>query len=135
MKLERLRDVVQFAYASGYHEHGVDLVGEVEAQLEALQYLNEKLALDTGKGCSVCGETPVVNVDEGGSYWLCGGCVEERLNEVSAFQAIRSARCKYEDDGNDKAFFDAVDAALAEHDLEPQPCPMCNRYGEHIHDM
>ena len=39
MELKALRDVVQFAYASGYHEHGVDLVGEVEERLIELRNL------------------------------------------------------------------------------------------------
>jgi hypothetical protein len=44
-----------------------------------LQDQVEKLLLDTGKGCSICGKTPVVNVDA--TYWLCGGCVNERLRD------------------------------------------------------
>ena len=40
---------------------------------------NEKLFCDTGKGCSVCGTVPVVNVS--GTYWLCGKCVDEKTEE------------------------------------------------------
>ena len=41
----------------------------------------KKLFHDTGKGCSVCGGLPVVNVSD--SYWLCGPCVDEKLpNEL-----------------------------------------------------
>ena len=38
---------------------------------------NQKLIADTGGGCSVCGDLPVVNVT--GTYWLCGPCVAERI--------------------------------------------------------
>lgn len=44
------------------------------------QFAKKKLLLDTGKGCSVCGQIPVVNVS--GAYWLCGACVEERLKSA-----------------------------------------------------
>lgn len=43
MSLRSLRDVVQFAYANGYHEHGVDLVGEVEAQIVEFRKLAERI--------------------------------------------------------------------------------------------
>lgn len=39
----------------------------------------EKIKLDTGGGCSVCGGLPAVNVD--GTYWLCGPCVLEKIEE------------------------------------------------------
>ena len=38
----------------------------------------KKILKDTGGGCSVCGDRPAVNVD--GTYWLCGPCVNERLD-------------------------------------------------------
>lgn len=42
--------------------------------------LEEKLFMDTGGGCSVCGNIPVVNV--GGTYWLCGSCVYDRMPKM-----------------------------------------------------
>jgi len=39
----------------------------------------EKNILDNGGGCSICSSYPVVNVD--GSYWLCGSCILERLED------------------------------------------------------
>lgn len=54
----------------------------LQSKLDAATKLKDKLILDTGKGCSVCGHTPVVNLPDGsGTYWLCGDCVQERLNE------------------------------------------------------
>lgn len=50
---------------------------EMAADHERAEGLRKKLLFDTGKGCSVCGHTPVVNVD--GTYWLCGECVSEKL--------------------------------------------------------
>lgn len=32
---------------------------------------------DTGGGCSVCGQSPAVNIQ--GTYWLCGPCAFERI--------------------------------------------------------
>jgi len=42
--------------------------------------LETKLFHDTGKGCSICGSLPVVNVY--GSYWLCGPCVLAEIEFV-----------------------------------------------------
>ena len=36
-----------------------------------------KIERDTGGGCSICGDRPAVNVE--GTYWLCGTCVNEKL--------------------------------------------------------
>ena len=44
--------------------------------------LESKLKQDTHGGCSVCGYLPVVNVS--GTYWLCGSCVAERLDEIES---------------------------------------------------
>ena len=41
--------------------------------------VGQKMINDSGGGCSVCGELPAVNVD--GAYWLCGPCVNERLDD------------------------------------------------------
>lgn len=46
----------------------------------------KKLKADTGGGCSVCGEVPCVNVDE--TYWLCGGCVMEQIEEKDKLRRI-----------------------------------------------
>lgn len=51
--------------------------------------LEKKLLLDTGKGCSICGHTPVVNVS--GTYWLCGSCVEERITPKGPHGNLRQA--------------------------------------------
>ena len=68
--------------------------------LTRVNSLNHKLIHDTGKGCSICGETPVVNVPDG-TYWLCGGCVGERLDERRDLEArlvlIRKAIDPHED--------------------------------------
>lgn len=55
-------------------------------KLHNAERLKDKLITDTGKGCSVDGNTPVVHVPDEGSnaYWLCGGCVSERLDESRA---------------------------------------------------
>lgn len=37
---------------------------------------------DNGGGCSICSSYPVVNVSD--SYWLCGSCVLERLEDWGA---------------------------------------------------
>ena len=44
--------------------------------------IEEKKKRDTGGGCSICGRNPAVNVDGGGSYWLCGECVAEKFTEL-----------------------------------------------------
>ncbi len=57
----------------------------VVAFMDYKKWLREgvaKMLLDTGKGCSICGHTPVVNVS--GTYWLCGGCVDEKSAVPSA---------------------------------------------------
>lgn len=127
-----IRDRLQLLYlGQPKFDETIDLAIQ---EIDRLAMLNGKLALDTAKGCSVCGETPVVNIPDE-TYWLCGGCVAERMNDVAAFQAIRAARCQLEDDGNDNRFIERVDEALEEHGLSPEPCPMCNRYGEHVHHM
>lgn len=58
------------------------LAGQMEVSVSRRSTaLLKKLILDTGKGCSVCGDTPVVNLPGGsGTYWLCGGCVGEKLD-------------------------------------------------------
>jgi hypothetical protein len=43
---------------------------------------------DTGCGCSVCGQKPVVNVE--GTYWMCGGCVKEKLAEMEELKRTHS---------------------------------------------
>lgn len=56
---------------------------ELQSELHTAQHLKDKLITDTGKGCSVCGSTPVVHIPDEGSnaYWLCGGCVAIDLDE------------------------------------------------------
>ena len=44
----------------------------------------EKNILDNGGGCSICSSHPAINVD--GSYWLCGSCVLERLEDRTAME-------------------------------------------------
>jgi len=39
----------------------------------------EKNILDNGGGCSICSSYPAINVSD--SYWLCGSCVLERLED------------------------------------------------------
>ncbi len=39
--------------------------------------MKTKIERDTGGGCSICGGRPAVNVE--GTYWLCGPCVNEKL--------------------------------------------------------
>jgi len=49
----------------------------------------DKLEADTGKGCSVCGDLPAVNVridHEDTDLWLCGGCVGERSEVQGAME-------------------------------------------------
>ena len=71
-------------YISHNHQRCVELL---QSRLDSTVKLKEKLLLDTGKGCSVCGHTPVVNLQDGsGTYWLCGDCVQERLSELQYFR-------------------------------------------------
>lgn len=39
---------------------------------------------DNGGGCSICSSYPVLNID--GSYWLCGSCVLEKLEDRVAME-------------------------------------------------
>ena len=58
-------------------------------KLENALRIEDKLEADTGKGCSVCGELPVVNVKidhEDTDLWLCGGCVGERSEVQGAIE-------------------------------------------------
>jgi hypothetical protein len=43
-----------------------------------------KVVKDTGAGCSICGQKPAVNLE--GTYWLCGGCVNEKLKDIVEIQ-------------------------------------------------
>ena len=45
---------------------------------------NKKNRHDTGGGCSICGEFPAINVE--GTYWLCGGCVLEKSEDMAKLQ-------------------------------------------------
>ena len=51
---------------------------------------NQKLFCNTGEGCSVCGSVPVVNVS--GSYWLCGGCVAEKIEDPEQLAKLLNER-------------------------------------------
>ena len=62
-------DVSDFSKA--YKKYG----GRHKYRLTKLEI--KKIKQDTGGGCSICGNLPVVNVD--GSYWLCGTCVREKI--------------------------------------------------------
>jgi hypothetical protein len=36
--------------------------------------------------CSICGATPAINVDDGGTYCLCGSCVYEETEMRNYYQ-------------------------------------------------
>jgi hypothetical protein len=40
--------------------------------------MKTKLKKDTGGGCSICGNKPVVNIQ--GTYWLCGDCARDSMD-------------------------------------------------------
>ena len=70
---------------------------DLSSRLDDALKLKDKLLLDTGKGCSVCGHTPVVNIPGGsGTYWLCGDCVGERLEELSTLRDEPTYRIRQE---------------------------------------
>lgn len=60
---------------------------------------------------------------------------QQLLNEAGAFEKIRTAYCRFQDDGHDERFFEALSDVLDEHGLTPNPCPMCNKYGPHGHTI
>ena len=77
--------------ATYYEAHPVEAALKIRglrSQLDALNHRNDKLIHDTGKGCSVCGNTPVVHVPDEGSntYWLCGQCVAEELEDRRQYE-------------------------------------------------
>jgi hypothetical protein len=53
--------------------------------------LRDRMLMDTAHGCSLCADTPVINVGNSGTYWLCGGCVGERLDEWSRAREVLEA--------------------------------------------
>lgn len=92
-----------------------DRANELQRRLDSINRLNEKLIHDTGKGCSVCGDTPVVNIPGGsGTYWLCGDCVADRF-ETSDL-AVNDLGTQGVELGNVRAERDA--ALLRLHTLE-----------------
>jgi len=53
--------------------------------------LKEKNIKDTGGGCSICSDYPVVNISD--TYWLCGPCVsrqmEDKNREIESLRMLR----------------------------------------------
>ncbi len=93
-----LRLVNASASADSLEMDALKAITRLQSELNTALYLKGKLITDTGKGCSVCGGTPVVHVpDEGSdSYWLCGGCVaislDERRDALSKLDLAESDR-------------------------------------------
>ena len=63
-----------------------DYITHVHKANDELRAKVEKIEGDTGGGCSVCGQLPAINID--GAYWLCRGCISERLDELQSFQTL-----------------------------------------------